>query len=241
MFAARVLRKLRALGDPSSSFQRESVAFVESIQILVADDHSFFRDGLRLLIANTPGFELAGEVDTAIDAIKFADDKQPDIVLMDIKMPPLDGIQATRQIAEENPHINVLILTMFDDDKNVFNALQAGAKGYMLKGVSQEELSRTIRSVAAGNAVFGSGIAEQMRMFFKRIQHDEQAHVFPELTPREHHILNLVADGLKNKEIASECSISEKTVRNHITSILSKLQVSNRTEAILRLRESSNS
>ena len=206
------------------------------IRILIADDHSFFRDGVRLLVENTPDFELAGEVDTALDAVKYTDEKQPDVVLMDVKMPPSDGIAATRQIVKENPHVNVLILTMFDDDKNVFNALQAGAKGYMLKGVNQEELSRTIRSVAAGNAVFGSGIAEQMRAFFSRLQRGEQAHVFPELTRREHHILNLIAEGLKNKAIASECDISEKTVRNHITSILSKLQVSNRTEAILKLR-----
>ena len=212
---------------------------MEPIRILIADDHSFFRDGLRLLIDNTPDFALAGEVDTAFDAVAFADEKQPDVVLMDIKMPPSDGIQATRQIVQENPHINVLILTMFDDDKNVFNALQAGAKGYMLKGVNQQELSRTIRSVAAGNAVFGSGIAEQMRSFFNRVQRDYSVQVFPELTRREHHLLNLIAEGLKNKEIASECDISEKTVRNHITSILSKLQVSNRTEAILRLREES--
>lgn len=211
----------------------------DPICILVADDHSFFRDGLRLLIDNTADFELAGEVNTAVDAVKFANDRQPDIVLMDIKMPPGDGIQATQQIAQENPHINVLILTMFDDDKNVFNALQAGAKGYILKGVNREELTRTIRSVAAGNAVFGSKIAEQMRSFFSKIRHTQQPHIFPELTQREHHILNLIADDLRNKEIAVECDISEKTVRNHITSILSKLQVSNRTEAILRLKEDS--
>ena len=209
----------------------------DPIRILMADDHSFFRDGVRLLIDNTPDFELLGEVDTALDAVKFADDLQPDVLLMDIKMPPSDGIQATRSISEANPHINVLILTMYDDDKNVFNALQAGAKGYILKGVGHEELVRTIRSVAAGNAVFGRNIAEQMRVFFSRLKHTEQAHVFPELTKREHEILNLIAEGLKNKAIAQSCSISEKTVRNHVTSILSKLQVSNRTEAILRLQE----
>ena len=212
----------------------------EQISILIADDHSFFRDGVRLLIENTSDFSLAGEVDTAVDAVKFADEKQPDVILMDVKMPPSDGIEATRQISQTHPHINVLILTMYDDDKNVFNALQAGAKGYVLKGINQEELSRTIRSVAGGNAVFGSKIAEQMRQFFNKLKHAKEAHVFPELTRREHHILNLIAEGLKNKDIAYECDISEKTVRNHVTSILSKLQVSNRTEAILRLRENSS-
>ncbi|MEM7738142.1 MAG: response regulator transcription factor [Deinococcota bacterium] len=211
----------------------------ETVRILVADDHSFFRDGIRLLINNTPDFELAGEVDTALDVVNFADKEQPDIILMDVKMPPSDGIEATRQITQNNPHINVLILTMFDDDKNVFNALQAGAKGYVLKGINQEELTRTIRLVAMGNAVYGSKIAEQMRSFFCRIKHHQTTHVFPDLTRRENHILNLVAEDMTNKSIAAECGIAEKTVRNHITSILAKLQVSNRTEAILRLKENS--
>lgn len=214
---------------------------MEVIRILVADDHSFFRDGLRLLIENTPDFEFAGEVSTAVDAVKFSDSLQPDLVLMDIKMPPSNGIEATKQISQQNPHINVLILTMYDDDKNVFNALKAGAKGYILKGVNQNELVRTIRSVASGNAVFGSEIAKQIRSFFTEVQYSTQAHIFPELTRRENAILALIANGLSNKEIASDCGISDKTVRNHITSILSKLQVSNRTEAILRLREESSS
>lgn len=211
----------------------------KTIRILVADDHSFFRDGLRLLIEATDDFEFVGEVDTAVDAVTFATSIKPDLILMDIKMPPSDGIQATKEIMALCPDTKILILTMFDDDSNVFKALQAGAKGYVLKGISQTELVCTIRLIANGNAVYGNQIASQIRDFFSRAQQGGSSQHFSELSQRENHILNLVAQGLRNKEIAIECDITEKTVRNHVSSILSKLQASSRSEAIQKFKSES--
>lgn len=205
---------------------------IEPIRILIADDHSFFRDGLRLLIDRTADFELIGEVDTAVDAVRFALERQPDVILMDVKMPPSDGIQATKEIMSACPKIKILILTMFNDDNNVFKALQAGAKGYVLKGINHNELVCTIRLIAHGNAVYGNQIATQIQNFFSKTKHNTLRQHFTELSQRENHILNLVAQGMRNKEIAEECNITEKTVRNHVSSILSKLQASSRNEII---------
>ena len=208
----------------------------ESISILIADDHSFFRDGLRLFIDNIANFELVGEVDNAIDVISYAERLNPDIILMDVSMPPSDGIQATKEIVSKNPKVKILILTMFDDDDNVFKALQAGAKGYILKGLGHENLLRSINLVAAGNAVYGSNVAERIMDYFNKSKLEESPY-FATLTPRENEVLTLISQGLRNKEIAIRCDIQDKTVRNHVTNILSKLQVATRGEAIAKYQK----
>lgn len=208
----------------------------ESIKILIADDHSFFRDGLRLFIDSVADFELAGEIDNAIDVISYADSLHPDVILMDVNMPPSDGIQATKEIVAKNPHAKILILTMFDDDDNVFKALQAGAKGYVLKGLGHESLSGSIRLVATGNAVYGSDVADRIMNYFSESRLKDTTY-FEALTPRENEVLTLLSQGLRNKDIATRCDIQDKTVRNHVTNILSKLQVATRGEAIAKYQE----
>jgi len=208
----------------------------QSIRLLIADDHSFFRDGLRLFVDSVDDLELVGEVDNAVDVVAFADRLEPDVILMDINMPPSDGIQATKEIVAKNPNAKILILTMFDDDESVFQSLQAGAKGYILKGLSHENLLRSIRLVASGSAVYGSNVAERMIAYFSNSQASESNYI-TSLTPRENQVLTLVSKGLRNKEIATECNIQDKTVRNHVSNILSKLQVATRGEAIAKYQE----
>lgn len=208
----------------------------QSIRLLIADDHSFFRDGLRLFIDSVADLELVGEVNNAVDVVGFAERLEPDVILMDVNMPPSDGIKATKEILATNPDAKVLILTMFDDNDNVFKALQAGAKGYILKGQNHQNLLSSIRLIAAGNAVYGSKIAERMMAHFSNPT-AKQSKYFTSLTPRENQVLTLVSKGLRNKEIATECNIQDKTVRNHVSNILSKLQVATRSEAIAKHQE----
>jgi DNA-binding NarL/FixJ family response regulator len=210
---------------------------MESIHILVADDHLLFRDGLRALIDAAPDCELAGEVSTGEEAVNLAAELQPDVILMDVRMPGLDGIQATRQIVRTSPHIGILVLTMLEDDNSVFTAMRAGARGYLLKGASHDEVLRAIRAVAGGQAIFSPAIAVRMMEFFNTMRPAKVPEVFPELTNREREVLGLIAQGNNNAEIARELVISPKTVRNHITNILSKLQVADRAEAIIKARE----
>lgn len=210
---------------------------METIRILVIDDHLLFRDGLRVLIDSAPDCQLAGEATSGEEAISLAADLQPDVVLMDVKMPGMDGIQATRQIVRASPHIGVLVLTMLEDDNSVFTAMRAGARGYLLKGASHEEVLRAIRSVAAGQAIFSPAIATRMIDFFNTMRPARAPDVFPELTDREREVLSLIAQGYNNAKIGAELVISPKTVSNHITNILSKLQVADRAEAIIKARE----
>jgi DNA-binding NarL/FixJ family response regulator len=210
---------------------------MESIRILVADDHLLFRDGLRALIDSAPDCELAGEASTGEEAVNLAAELQPDLILMDVRMPGLDGIQATRQIVRTSPHIGILVLTMLEDDNSVFTAMRAGARGYLLKGASHDEVLRAIRAVTGGQAIFSPAIAARMMEFFNTMRPAKIPDVFPELTEREREVLGLIAQGYNNSEIARELVISPKTVRNHITNILSKLQVADRAEAIIKARE----
>lgn len=152
-------------------------------------------------------------------------------------MPGINGIQATRQIVNTNPHIGVIVVTMYKDDDSVFAAMRAGARGYILKGADQEEMLRAIRAVAEGEALFGPDIAARLMTFFTSSQTSQAAQAFPELTAREHEVLDLIAKGLNNQAIATRLSISEKTVRNHISNIFNKLQVVDRAQAIVRARE----
>jgi len=208
----------------------------EPIRILIADDHTLFRDGLRALFNSLPDTEVVGEAATGAEAVTQAEQLQPDVVLMDIQMPGVNGIEATRQIVRTSPHVGVIVVTMFEDDDSVFAAMRAGARGYVLKGAGQEEMLRAIRAVAQGEALFGAGIATRLMNFFTAPR-TGAPDVFPDLTEREREILDLIARGYNNADIARELVISIKTVRNHVSNIFSKLQVADRAEAIIRARD----
>lgn len=209
----------------------------EPIHILIADDHTLFRDGLKALFGSLPTTEVVGEAATGNQAVLLAAEHQPDVVLMDIQMPGINGIEATRQIVQTSPHIGVIIVTMFEDDDSVFAAMRAGARGYVLKGADQEEMLRTIQAVARGEALFGAAIAARLQRYFAAPRPDVPAEAFPDLTEREREVLELLAQGHANAEIARKLFISPKTVRNHCSNIFSKMFVVDRTQAIIRARE----
>jgi DNA-binding NarL/FixJ family response regulator len=208
-----------------------------ALRVLIADDHLIFRDGLRALLASTPDAELVGEAATGEEAVSLASSLQPDVVLMDLQMPGLNGVEATRRIVHESPQIRVLVVTMFDDDNYVFAAMRAGARGYVLKGATHAEMARGIRAVGEGDAIFSPTIAARLMDFFASFRPASMPLVFPELSDREREVLDLIAQGYKNPDIATHLVLSPKTVRNHVTNILSKLQVADRSEAIIRARD----
>ena len=210
---------------------------MDSIRILIADDHPLFRDGMRGLLESVPDTEVVGEASSGDEVIALAAELQPDVILMDIKMPVVNGIEATRRILETSPHIGVLVVTMFEDDDSVFAAMRAGARGYLLKGANQAETLRAIRAVGNGEAIFGPAVAQRLLRFFSAPGPAARPPAFPDLTEREREVLALIARGLTNAEIAEHLVISLKTVRNHVSNILSKLQVADRAQAVLRARE----
>src|SRR5215212_5987497 len=210
---------------------------MEPITILIADDHADFRAGLRALLEAADDLEIAGEAASGLEAVNQASQLQPDVILMDINMPDLNGIEATRRILYMSPHIRVLMLTMFEDDDSVFAAVRAGARGYLLKGARKAEILRALRAVNNGEAIFGPGIAQRLIHYFATPHPATPAPLFPELTEREREILALMAQHLTNPEIANRLFISQKTVRNQVSSIFSKLQVVDRAQAIIRARE----
>lgn len=210
---------------------------MEKTIILIADDHADFREGLRALLESVPDLEVAGEAGTGEEAVSLATRLQPDVVLMDINMPGLNGIEATRRILHTSPHISVLMLTMFEDDDSVFAAVRAGARGYVLKGALKAEILRAIEVVSSGEAIFGPAIARKLIHFFAGPRPTTAPQIFPELTDREREILTLMTQHLTNPEIAERLVISQKTVRNQVSNILSKLQVVDRAQAIIRARE----
>jgi DNA-binding NarL/FixJ family response regulator len=209
----------------------------DQIRILIADDNQRFRSGLKALLAVAPDTTLAGEAATGSEAILMAERLQPDVILMDIQMPGINGIDATRQILQTSPHIGILMLTMFEDDDSVFAAMRAGARGYLLKGALKAEILRAIRGVYSGEAIFGPAIARRLTQFFAQPRSSTMAREFPELTEREQEILELIARHQTNPEIAQRLGLSPKTVRNHVSNIFSKLQVADRAQAIIRARE----
>ena len=205
----------------------------DPVRVMIADDHPMFRDGLRVVLSAEPMIELVGEAEDGRTAVAMAADLQPDVVIMDLNMPELHGIDATRQVHETSPHIGVLVLTMFDDADSVFMAMRAGARGFLLKGAGHDELIRAIRSVADGGVILGPGVAIRLQRFFER---SDTETTFPGLTAREHEVLALIADGRNNTEIARVLGISGKTVRNHVSNVFTKLQVADRAQAIVRAR-----
>jgi DNA-binding NarL/FixJ family response regulator len=210
---------------------------MDKISILIADDEPAFRSGLRALLKSADELALVGDAKTGGEAIRLAAELQPDIILMDINMPGVNGIEATRRILNTSPHIGILILTMFEDDDSVFTAMRAGARGYLLKGALKAEILRAIQTVSGGGVVFGAAIAQRMMRYFAGINPVEPSDLFPELTDREREILGWIAQGLNNTEIAQRLTLSGKTIRNHITNIFSKLQVADRAQAIVRARD----
>jgi DNA-binding NarL/FixJ family response regulator len=209
-----------------------------SIRILVADDHPVVRGGLVALLRTIDGLDVVGEAADGDSAVREAHLTRPDIVLMDVRMPGLDGIEATRRIRSGVPDTRVLVLTMYDDDSTVFTAMQAGAQGYLLKEAEQEEIVRAVRGVVAGEAIFGPGVAERVLGYFADPPASgSPAYPFPELTDRERVILDLLARGRRTGQIAGELYLSPKTVANNLTSIFAKLQVAGRAEAIIRAHE----
>ena len=206
------------------------------IDILVADDHPAFRRGLELMLVEVADFRIVGMAETGTRAVELAGSLAPDVVLMDLRMPDLDGIEATRRVGRIAPAPAVVVLTMFEDDDSVFAAMRAGARGYLLKGADQEEIVRAIRAAAAGEAIFGPEIASRVISHFARGAGSTTA-AFPSLTDREREVLEMIAAGKGNATIAHELVISLKTVRNHVSNIFTKLQVSDRAGAIVKARK----
>jgi DNA-binding NarL/FixJ family response regulator len=205
-----------------------------SIRLLIADDHTMVRQGLSQICDAEPDMQVVGQAADGQEALRLAELVQPDVVIMDINMPVLDGVQATRHISEANPGTGVIILTMYRQDQYVFEAIKAGARAYLLKDADSDELLRAIRVVADGEALLDSAIALKMIEEFRRLQSDPVgADGISPLTERELDILRLVAQGLENNEIGDQLGLSEKTVRNRLTVIFEKLHVNNRTQAAL--------
>jgi len=211
---------------------------VEStIRILIADDHAVVREGLRAMLGSEIDMEVVGEAATGKEVVERAAELRPDVILMDIQMPDVNGIEATRRILESNPNVGVVVLTMFEDDDSVFSAMRSGARGYVLKGAPPSEILKVLRAVDEGEAYFGPEIARRLMNFFSAPQPPSPLETFPELTSREVEILDLIAQGHSNAKIAGRLFLSPKTVGNHISHIFTKLQVADRAHAIIRARE----
>jgi DNA-binding NarL/FixJ family response regulator len=207
------------------------------VRVVLADDHPMFRYGLISAIANNPEIEIVGEAADGRELLTLVNDTEPDVVITDLTMPDMDGATATRAILAHHPEIKVLVLTMHDENQTLIGALRAGARGYLLKGADRTEITRAILAVAAGESVYGTGVARRISDFFIGADQDRAATVFPELTDRERQVLELVAAGCGNHDIARRLVLSEKTVRNHVSAILFKLHVSDRAAAVARARD----
>ena len=209
---------------------------MEPLRILIADDHPLFRHGIREFLNLAPDIQVVGEATSGEEAITQAEALQPDVILMDVNMPGVNGIEATRRILHDYPHIRILVITMFEDDGTVFAAMRAGARGYILKDAEKENILRAIQAVSNGEAIFSPTIAARLMDFFAT-QSKLPKEIFPSLTEREREILQLIARGRSNADIARDLSLSPKTVYNYVSNILTKLQVADRAQAIIRARE----
>jgi len=210
---------------------------MEPLRVLIADDHPLFRHGLSALLSAPADFEVVGEATSGEEVIELSAKLQPDVILMDIQMPGINGIEATRRILHTSPNIRILVITMFEDDASVFMAMRAGARGYMLKDAQKADMLQAIRAVGRGEAIFSPAIATRLIEFFAAPRPVAPPQAFPEMTEREREILNLIAQGHSNTEIASRLVLSPNTVRNYVSNVFSKLQVADRAHAIIRARE----
>jgi DNA-binding NarL/FixJ family response regulator len=211
---------------------------LETLRILIAEDHPLFRKGVISLLSSVLEFEVIGEAATGEEAVARAAQLQPDVVLMDLQMPEVNGIEATRRILQESSNIRILMVTLFEDDDSVFMALRAGARGYVLKDADEEEMVHAIRAVGRGEAIFSPAIATRLLAFFAASPPGSAPpQAFPTLTARERQILHLIAHGHPNPSIARQLSLSTKTVGNYVSNIFTKLQVADRAQAIIRARE----
>lgn len=209
---------------------------IDPIRVLVADDHQLFRDGLRSLVLAMPDARLVGEAADGTEVVAQAAIYRPEVVIMDLRMPGMDGVEATRRILAQNADVRVLVVSMLDDDASVFAAIRAGARGYVLKGAGHEEVIQAIHAVHRGEAIFGPAIAARMATYFAQLTPTVED-TFPELTRTELDVLRLLAEGLSNAQIAERLYLAPKTIRNNVSSILAKLNVADRTEAALRARD----
>jgi DNA-binding NarL/FixJ family response regulator len=207
------------------------------VRLVIADDHPMFRFGLTAALTGVADIEVVGEAADGQRLLALVEQVQPDVVLTDLAMPGIGGVEATRQITARWPQVRALVLTMHSDDEAVFGALRAGARGYLVKGAERDEIVRAVLAVAAGDAVYGASVARRIVDFFTGAHQAYTAQVFPELTPREQQILDLLSAGCRNHEIARRLVLSEKTVRNHVSAVLTKLQVPDRAAAIVKGRD----
>ncbi|GAA1133458.1 response regulator transcription factor [Kribbella jejuensis] len=208
-----------------------------TVRVLVVDDHPLYREGLVTAISTMPGKHVVGEAADGEEAVRLVDELVPDVVVMDLHMPVLNGVEATRRVTLAHPDIAVLVLTMLENDESVFAAVRAGARGYLLKGADRAEIGRALDGVAHGEAVFSAAIAGRVLAYFAAGRPGPEIAPFPELTDREREVLDLVARGLTNAAIARQLVVSDKTVRNHVSNIFTKLHVAGRAEAVARARD----
>ncbi|HEY3559488.1 MAG TPA: response regulator transcription factor [Kribbella sp.] len=206
------------------------------VRVVLVDDHPVFRHGLRALLSATPEVEVLAEGADGDEAIRLALELRPDVVVMDLNLPTLNGVDATRRILASAPELAILVLTMFEDDDSVFAAMRAGARGYLVKGADGPEILRAITAVADGEAIFGQSVAGRILRYLTKPLDARDERMFPELTTREREVLSHLASGLTNGQIATRLSLSPKTVRNNVSGIFTKLQVADRAEAIVRAR-----
>ena len=209
----------------------------EPITVLIADDHPVYRDGLASLLDPLPDIAVVGRAADGVQAVEQALASRPDVVIMDLQMPRLNGIEATRRVLAELPDTGVLVITMGEDESTVFSAVTAGARGYLLKGADADEVVQAIRTVHGGGVVFGASLARRIARVFAGGAAASAPSVFPELTDREREILDLVAGGLSNGDIAGRLYLSPTTVRNNVSAILTKLRARDRSAAIVAARE----
>jgi len=210
---------------------------MERLRVVVVDDHDDFRRGLETMLVAAGSVDVVGTAADGLSAVQLALELQPDVMMMDLHMPRLNGIEATARIVGSSPHISVVVLTMMEDEDSVFAAVRAGARGYLLKGARRGEILRSIEAVGAGEVIFGPGIAERVMSYFRGARARPTSEAFPQLTERERVVLGRIAEGLDNATIARELGLSVKTVRNHASNIFTKLQVAHRAQAIVLARE----
>lgn len=208
----------------------------EPIRVVVVDDHPVFREGFAALLGSIPDIEVLATAASGEEAVAAVEEHRPAVVVMDVQMPGMDGVEATRRVVADHPDTGVVVLTMSEEDATLLDAVRAGARGYLLKGAEPDEIVRAITTVAAGGVVFGAVLASRVVEFMARPR-TADAEPFPELSAREREVLDLVAGGLTNGQIASRLFLSPKTVRNHVHAVLSKLQAADRTEAVIRARD----